>query len=168
MNVLKAPKKPLPGSSESSQRIYDFLKNNRIGVLASVDPNGNPHAATIYFSVDEEFNILFTTKERTKKHDNLVHNNHAMLVTYEPTSQTTAQVTGVTEIVDNKVQAKQIFIDTLKASRDTSESGNPPISKLQAGGYVAYKLKPVQIRMAIFRRPDPSGADIYETLDFKT
>lgn len=167
MHLLKGHKKQVPSTSESNQRIYDFLKGNHIGVLATVDPNGNPHAATIYYSIDEEFNVMFMTKNETKKHDNLLHNKHAMLVVYEPTTQTTVQVTGVAKVLSSKVDTAQIFLDTLITARDTSDAGMPPIAKLRAGDYVAIKLKPVQIRMAMFIRPDPGGYDMYETIDFK-
>lgn len=166
MRLTKTDKKETSVSSESNKRIYDFLKKNQVGVLATVDLNGNPHAATIYFSVDNEFNTTFITKNRTKKHDNLKHNNHAMIVVYEPVTQTTIQIIGVAETIDNKVEAGIVFIDTLKTSRATSNGGIPPISKLHAGEYVAYKLKPVQIRMAMFIRPDAGGYEMYETIDF--
>lgn len=168
MRLAKVHEKESSTSSESNQRIYEFLKQNQLGVLATVDPNCNPHATTIYFSIDREFNVTFITKNETKKHDNLIRNNHAMLIVYEPVSQTTVQITGVAKTIGNKVEAAQVFIDTLKTSRATSESGIPPISKLYAGEYIAYKLKPVQIRMAVFMRPDPGGYDMYETIDFKS
>jgi hypothetical protein len=49
----------------------------------------------------------------------------------------------------------------------TSEAGVPPISKLHAGDYVAYRISPKQIRMAMFIRPDPGGYELFETIDFQ-
>jgi general stress protein 26 len=155
-------------SLESNQKIYDFLKEHSIGVLATVDPNNNPHAATVYYSIDEEFNIFFTTKRETKKHDNLRHNNHAMLVTYEAFTQTTVQITGVAEDISETPEAGQVYNNTTRAAQKTSEAGVAPISKLYAGSYVAYRLKPVQIRMAVFIHTEPGGYDMYETIDFKS
>lgn len=154
-------------SVESSQRIYEFLKTHPVGVLATVDPNNDPHAVAIYYSVDEGFNLSFTTKHDTKKHDNLKHNAHVMLVAHEESSQTTVQVTGVAEEVTDSSEANEIFKETVKAAMQTSDSGVPPISKLYAGSYEAWRIKPRQIRMAVFIRPDPGGYDIYETMDFE-
>jgi general stress protein 26 len=153
-------------SIESKRRIRDFLTLHPVGVLATIDPNDNPHASVIYFSVDDDFNILFTTKHDTKKHDSLKHHNHAMLVTFEAESQSTVQITGVAEEITDSRDANEAFKGTLKASLQTSEAGIAPISKLYAGQYVAYRLKPKQIRMAIFSRPVGSGREIFETLDF--
>ena len=44
-------------SSETNLRIYDFLKSQPTGVLALVDPDGNPHATVVYFSIDDDFNV---------------------------------------------------------------------------------------------------------------
>lgn len=154
-------------ASEKNERIYNFLQEQPVGVLATVDPNGNPHAAAIYFGVDEDFNIRFTTKRDTKKHDNLMHANHVMLVSYEPVSQSTVQVSGIAEEITDDNEANEAFQSMLNAARKVSDSDMPPISKLQAGHYVAFRIKPVQIRMAIFTRPDSGGYDMFETIDLE-
>jgi len=168
MNILQSKHTPQTArSSESNKGIYDFLKSHPIGVLATVDPNHNPHAVVIYFSVDEEFMITFITKRGTKKSDNIERANHVMLVAYEASSQTTAQITGLAEEIVDAVAAKKAFKNMLQAAEQTSESGDPPITKLYAGQYIAYRIKPIQIRMAVFIRPDPGGYDMYETIEFE-
>ena len=39
---------------ERLEHIRSFLMNNPIGVLTTVDPNGNPHATVIYFETEED------------------------------------------------------------------------------------------------------------------
>lgn len=153
-------------SEESNQRILRFLQSHPVGTLATVDPNGDPHAAVIYYFVDDNFNVVFTTKRETRKFDNLSHHNHAMLVAYETGSQTTVQVTGVATEIQDIEEAESAFRSMLAASMATSKAGVPPITKLYAGRYVAMRLKPVQIRMAVFTRPDPSGYDMHESIEF--
>jgi len=153
-------------SEESNKRILHFLQSHPIGTLATVDPNGNPHAAVIYYFVDDNFNVTFTTKRETHKFDNLSHHNHAMLVAYEAASQTTAQITGIVTEIHDAQEADSAFRSMLAASMATSEAGLPPLTKLYAGRYVAMRLKPVQIRMAVFARSDPGGYDVYESIDF--
>lgn len=160
--------RPKAYQSESNQRIYNFLKSSQVGVLATADHEGIPHAAVIYFSIDENFMITFTTKQETKKHSNLQENKNVMLVAYEASSQTTAQVAGVVEDITDTDAAQAAYGMTLRAARETSESGVPPMSKLDAGKYVAYRLVPASIKMAIFVRPDPGGYDIYETVELGT
>lgn len=153
-------------SKESSQRILSFLKHHPIGTLSTVTPDGDPHGAVIYYSIDDDFIVRFTTKRKTRKFDNLTFRNRGMLVVYEAPSQTTVQVIGVTEEITDNAEAQAEFRNMLESSMETSQAGLPPISKLYAGSYVAMRLKPVQIRMAIFARPDPGGYDMYESIEF--
>jgi pyridoxine/pyridoxamine 5'-phosphate oxidase len=153
-------------SEESKRRIYMFLAHQPIGTLSTVDPNGDPHGAVIYYSIDKDFNITFTTKRKTKKFDNLSFHNHAMLVVFEAMSQTTVQITGTVEEITDTDESDSAFRSMLANSMATSEAGLPPITKLQAGTYVALRLKPLQIRMAVFARPDPGGYDMYESIEF--
>lgn len=153
-------------SNESNQRILSFLKQHTAGTLSTVTADGDPHGAVIYYSIDDEFIVRFTTKRKTRKFDNLTFRNRAMLVVYEASSQTTVQVMGIVEEISNEAEAQAEFKHMIAASMDTSETGLPPISKLYAGAYVAMRLKPLQIRMAIFARPDPGGYDMYESIEF--
>lgn len=152
-------------ATERNQRIYSFLQSQPIGVLATVDPNNDPHAAVIYFSVDDDFNILFVTKRDTKKSDNIEHNSHVMMVVYEAASQTTAQITGIAKQVTDTDIVAEALAGNVAAASQTSESGQSPLDKLRAGSHVAYCIQPASIKMAMFIRPDPGGQDMYETAD---
>jgi general stress protein 26 len=164
-NAMKRNQPDAPERHEQKRRISKFLNENCIGVLATVDPNNDPHAAVIYYSSDAEDQIFFMTKTGTKKHDNLRHNNHAMFVVYEPRDQVTVQVVGEAHEITELTLSNKIFSAVLHASLVTSDSGIPPISKLKAGEYVAYALIPSEVRMAVFSRPDPGGYDkVFETL----
>lgn len=166
MKVLESQTKIDAKTSSTSKWIHDFLQANPVGVLTTVDPNGDPHATVIYFSIDPQFNILFMTKNETKKYDNLLHNNHAMLLVYDTPTQTTVQITAKAIEQTDKTEIGKAFVESLRTAKAKSESGIPPILKLHAGDYTAFVLRPVRIRMAMFIRPDPGGYDIYETLDF--
>lgn len=157
---------PSSSSSERNREIYNFLSSHPIAVLASVDPNGDPHAAVIYFSVNDNFEIMFTTKKETKKYDNLKHNSHVTLVCFEASSQTTVEITGEVKEIDDIEALEKAFSKTILASIKTSDSGIPPIAKLKAGNYVAFKIEPKRIAMAVFSEPDPGGYELFKTIDF--
>lgn len=130
---------------------YEFLTRHKVGVLATVDPNGNPHAAAIYYSVDRNLTVSFVTKTGTKKADNLRHNNRAVLVVYDAASQTTVQLTGIATEVKDLLDVNTIFTQTIYASIDTAEQVVPPLGKLlKDGEYAAYRLSPKQVHMAVF------------------
>ena len=58
-------------SPESEDTIRNFLHAHYSGVLATVDNAGHPCAATVYFTVDDNFHITFHTKTETQKYKNM-------------------------------------------------------------------------------------------------
>jgi len=138
-------KKPSELSQEERSKIVDFLNSHPVGVLATVNDDGSPHASTIYFSIDSDMNITFTTKRDTNKRENIARNNTVMLVAYDSESQSAVQAKGpAIEETDPEVMQK-IYHGTLRGAKQTGEDNVPPIAKIPAGPYVAYTIKPEDI-----------------------
>jgi len=159
-------KNEIETKSTSKKRIYDFLDKQSTGVLATIDPDGNPHATVIYFSVHPDGTLLFTTKARTKKTDNLKFSNKIMLVIYDALTQTTVQVTGKAENIDDKQLAQESFLNMIDTANSHSFSGTPPISQLYDGQYIAFQITPSQISMAVFMHPSRKGRDLFDNVVF--
>lgn len=149
--------------SDTEKRIYDFLRSSPIAVLSSVGPNNDPHGVVVYFGIDKKFVASILTKSDTKKYDNLKHNPKVMLTVYEPLTQTTVQITGRAKEVTDPLRINEIAQINLKASMKTSEGGIPAIAKLEAGALVAFEIRPVEVRMAVYGRPD--SGDYNELFD---
>lgn len=165
MNYTK-PRIKNETSYHSTESINDFLKSHPVGVLSTSDKNNKPHAAVLYFSVDPDFSITFTTKRDTQKHRNMQHHKQVMLVVYDADTQTTVQIAGKVQDISNESEAAAVFQGTLKAAQTNSKTGVPPISKLFAGHYVAYRILPSTVRSARFLQSDADGYDIFETIEF--
>ena len=154
-------------TTNKNVRTYNFLQNHPAGVLATVDPNGDPHAAVIYYSTDESLTVTFLTKDGTKKSDNLAHYNHAMLTVFDEKLQTTVQVTGIVTKITSDTEISQLFRSMLRASLHHGRSAVPPITRLQKGQFVGYRLKPVQVRLSAYAHPAVRGlGTMFETIDF--
>jgi general stress protein 26 len=164
-SFTQADKKKSADRSGPNIKMYDFLRANPVGVLATVDPQGDPYAAVIYYSVNKDFDVTFTTKRNTKKNDDIQHNDHVQLTVYEAASQTMAQLTGIAKEITDALEAQEAFRATVQASLRTSLAGLPPVSKLQAGYYIAYKIHPKQLRMAVFSRPTSELDEIFQTVN---
>lgn len=152
---------PAHSQTAEKRKIYEFLKSHPVGTIGTVDSECNPHIAIIYFSANRKFELTFTTKRQTRKHQNILSNSRVMLLAYEAFSQTSVQVTGTAEEITSLHEAGEVFKNTLKNSLKTSGVGIPPISKI-FGDYVAYRIKPEQIRMTEFSRANPSNYQIYD------
>lgn len=155
-----------PSLGKRRRRIYEFLDTNRIGVLASTSPDNEPHGSVIYHSTTQDFDVSFLTKKGTQKYRNLKIHNHVVLVVFDPHNQSVVQVYGsakeITDSYEINRLAAAIFVTSLK----NSDVGIPPIAKLDAGEYIAFVIKPDQIRMASYSNLESSNYDeIFESIE---
>ncbi len=151
-SILESRSKHNAQDLSKEDRVFQFLREHQTGVLATASPGGKPNASVIYYTADAALNITFITKRRTQKGENLHVNNLAELVVYDEKSQSTASVAGRVVEIDNQEEASQIFRNALRASLSTAESAVPPISKITAGNYVAYRIEPGVVSMAVFNK----------------
>ncbi len=150
------------------QKIYEFLKSHPIGVLSTVDSKNNPHATTIYVIVEEDLTLKFLSKHDTQKIQNIENNPNVMLVVFDAKTQTNLQVVGKAEdISSDEKRAGHVFKEILEITRQTSQADVPPVSKLFAGSYVAYEIKPKQIRYSTYQlHKSPSLESEFINLEF--
>lgn len=153
-------------SPESVALIKQFLASHHSGVLATADAAATPHAAVVYFALDDDFSLMFTTKTETQKYKNMQENDQVAFVCYDEANQTTVQITGQVKRVKDETKRQEMINTIYNLSADLSKTELPPIEKLFAGDYVVLKLIPHFIKMAIFLRPDSEGQDMYETILF--
>lgn len=153
-------------SPESANLIKEFLQTHYSGVLATADTGATPHAATVYFKADDEFCLTFATKEETQKYKNIERNNQVAFVCYDEAKQTTVQVSGRAEVIEDEEVARTMINTLYEYSSTLSKAALPPIEKLFAGNYKIVRIIPQVIKMAIFLRPDSEGIDMYEIVTF--
>ena len=152
--------------TESHEHLSSFLSKNPVGVLATADATGKPHAATIYLTFDRQFDIYFITKKDTQKSRNLQSNNRAAIAVFDADSQATVQAEGTVVEVTDARQLEWIFNDIWHIALKTGSTSAPPQSQLMAGNYIAYKLATPSLRMATFIRQDPADYDkIFEVIN---
>ncbi len=168
MTQMKSAVRPAKSMdlSDRNQRIYDFLWENPVGVLSSVTPNGDPHGVVIYFTINHDFTITFLTRRLTRKYDNITRHKHVTLTVFEPVTQAVSQIIGMAEEVRDQQEINDVANRMLRANFRASEVALPPITKLEAGELVAFRIYPVQIRMAVYARPETgSYADLFESIE---
>lgn len=150
---------------ENKAKIIEFLKNHGAGVLATATPDGVPSAATVYFVTDDELNFYFVTKEKTTKHKNLQVNSHVSIAISDAKSQTTLQIDGKATAIEDIKQFMELFNRILDLNDRTSDSTRPPVSKLYAGDYFMYLVKPSKVRLAEYMKPDHGDlSSVFETV----
>jgi general stress protein 26 len=131
---------PTQLNPEERQKVFTFLQAHPIGVLATVDERGDPHASAIYFSVTDSLHITFTTKHDTRKYQNIQRHSTVTLVVFEAASQTSVQISGKAVEVTDFMDQQKIYQGTLRATQQTGEDMVPPIAKIPAGNYVSFDI----------------------------
>lgn len=150
---------------EKRERIAEFLNHHHIGTLATATKAGMPDAATIFFTVTENLEFAFVTKEDTTKSRNLQANPQAALAVYQASTQTTVQAVGTVTKIEDEAFLHDVFTRVMVTSSETSEASVLPVARLDAGDYIGYLLKPDALRMAVYSRPDHEDTDeIFEVV----
>lgn len=130
--------------------ILSFLAVHNAGVICTTDSNNDAYGSVIYFKTDENLNITFTTKDKTKKSQNIKNNSKVMLVVFDVEKQTTLQILGIAEEITDQQQSEEALTMTLSASLKATGNTIAPVAKLNAGEFVAYRIKTTSIRMASY------------------
>lgn len=151
---------------ETKELIVDFMKTHHSGTLATSDIAGNPYASVVYYGFNDDLTVCFATKSETQKYKNIEENKNVAFVIYDEVAQLSMQISGTVKIVQDEDTRRDIIRTMFQKSAQISKRELPPAEKLYAGEYVALKLTPTVMRMAVYARPDSQGDDLYETLLF--
>lgn len=147
-------------TSESRQRLLDFLEHNKVGVLATANNLGKPHAATVYVTFDQDLNLYFLTRTGTQKSRNIQSNSQAAIAIYNAETQTTLQAEGTVVEATDPSQIQWVTNDIWRIANQTGANTQPPLAQLTgAGYYVVYKLLAPSLRLATFAQQNSAKAE---------
>ena len=83
-------------NEDQRKKILDFLNNEKIGVVATVNSEGKPEAATMVISQTDDLSLIFQTPNHYRKYKNLKKNPHvAITFGFNIDEFTTVQYEGV-------------------------------------------------------------------------
>lgn len=124
-------------SHDDREHALQFLKENHTMVLATVSPDGTPHAATIFYLVDEYFNIYFCTGEETKKFLNIKDNSNIALVIGTGPEIKTIQGGGKAEWI---IEGQDEIMKRLGKNFDLQQSPFWPVGAMPHKGIALMKI----------------------------
>lgn len=78
------------------QQIHEFLNSHQTCVLASVNGEDQPQAATVGFSHDDNFRVLIATNQSSRKYANII-SNHKVAIVVGIEGSVTVQYEGLAE-----------------------------------------------------------------------
>lgn len=153
-------------SSSTKDLVRVFLRHRSSGVLATADSAANPYAAVVYYLLEDDFTLLFGTKRETQKYKNMEENPQVSLVVYDEPTQTTAQVIGRIEFVEDGDVTEKVIANMEATSTRRSIENVPPANKLTAGDLVVVRVYPQVIKLAEYGFAKQNSENIFETMLF--
>ena len=123
--------------TELTPSIRAFLAEPRVGVLATVDPDGSPHQTVMWYLLDGG-EILFNTARGRRKPDNLARDPRVSLMVED--SYRFVRVTGqVREIADR--ETAQADIHRLAVRYQGAEAAERAMTRFSKQERVSYRFR---------------------------
>lgn len=120
--------------------IVSYIKNNPLCVMSTVDPNNKANGATMYIVSDEQLNVYFLTKISTRKYSNLINNPSVAFTCHNENNLETLQMIGEAAPIDPAVDDNGKIYHLFESIREKIVNYSLPISKIDAGEYVIFKV----------------------------
>jgi general stress protein 26 len=134
-------------SNKTLQASSQFTFYTDTAVLSTISKEGEPHASVVSFVTDKDDNYYFVTKTETQKAKNILYKNNVVLTIHHSHSLKVLQVHGVAETeLDN--DTTKLLISAVTEPKTYKEGVKfPPLTKLDAGDYIVFKITPISIRV---------------------
>ncbi len=143
-----------------------FLKSHKIGVLATLSPDGIPHASTIYYASDEDLNIYFLTLISTRKYAALQAHPQVAFTISAPDVPQTLQIEGMAmDITLDEEAAKKK--DELFQALNSNPWFYGPLTKLDPATSVVVWIRPTWIRWADYAFAQAGSSNVFKEIPVK-
>lgn len=143
---MKAPTKQI-----LKEEVILFLKANRIAIISTISPENKPASAVVFYTIDNNFNFYFFTKDDSKKYTNLEKDNSVAVVVYDEDHPRIVQAEGFATVETNHEVIKKITATLLRQSALSSTWYDPPIAKMTGGNLAIVKIHTNYLRFGDFR-----------------
>lgn len=127
-----------------------FLKSHTMAALATVDEDGSPSVATIYYTTLVPPEILFITKSETAKLINMRANPTVALAISDENQLTTLQLKGTAQEVRDPEVIDKVFDHITNKSAHPAH-WPPPIIKMKQGNFVVMSITPTIMKLSDYR-----------------
>lgn len=126
-----------------------FINEHSFAVLSTINDKGHPHGTALYAGSDKDLNVYFMTKSGTAK-SGYVDNDDMVALTFgDEAEQAMLQLSGsVAEVYDSKEGAAAM--ELLENLKHHSKDARHPISKINAGSYIIFRVTPDWAHMVVY------------------
>jgi general stress protein 26 len=129
-----------------SQDAKIFLASHDIGVVSTIDQQGNVHGAAVYYAVGTDNEIFFVTKSQTHKARDILQYHQVALTIFDQQTMRTLQISGNASVEHDKKLSEEITHRILRPHLAGEHVTVPPILHMSAGDYEVVCIKPVDYK----------------------
>jgi general stress protein 26 len=126
--------------------IYQFMRQQPLGIVATTNKANKPEAALVGVAVSFGLEIIFDTVTTSRKYHNILQNPKVALVIGWD-NETTVQYEGIAEVLGNDIEAenlKEVYYRAYPDGRERAETWP---------GLVHIRVTPKWLRYSNFNEP---------------
>jgi general stress protein 26 len=148
---------------KTKNEVLSFLNDHAVAVLATISNSQAPIASAMYFTVDDNFNFFFLTKSTTRKSIHMQENGKVAIVVVAHNSPISVQVEGIAHIVSDPMEHREALNQIAERSaRQGKKFWPPPVSQLQDGEMIIFKVTPTMCCYCDFFHGKPGKAHMVQ------
>jgi general stress protein 26 len=126
-------------TEKQRKEVLMFVQKNKIAVVATVSPEGEPQAATVTHLMDDDFVFYFVTKKESRKLRNITHEPRiGITIGTQANVPMTVQMQGRAMVI---VEPSDYIVTHLTKKMSLSEVEWWPLLKSQKGNLAFIKVE---------------------------
>lgn len=126
-------------SVELDKTAQAFLESHHVGVLSTIEKNGQLHGAAIFYQALPKGELVMLTKASASKARNVVDHPLVALTVFDPETMQTIQLQGQIEVETDKQKKKAAFASIIENHKH-GRSDLLPIFKLPGDDFLVLKI----------------------------
>ena len=134
-------------SEMTKDEIRSFLLQGTFtGKLGTINKNGTPHVVPIWFTLDDEDNIIFNTGSKSVKAQNILRDNRVRLCVDDQTPlYSFVTVDGIADIISNKPTEIFKWAKIIAARYMGNDKAEEYGKRNSSEGELLLKIKPTKV-----------------------
>lgn len=141
----------MESSTTTQKAVLEFLQSpsQLTAVIATVDKNSEPQAATVYYYANQELHFYFLTATGTHKYENLIENPSTAIVIGTGPEKTTIQGNGQSVLLEKGSDEEAMAMIKIK-KRLNEQDGTWPIFQMEEfddEAIAVFKFTPTSLQL---------------------
>ncbi len=152
--------------AHARQDALAFLKHHKAGVLATVSAEGAPHATTVYYVCDEDFNIYILTLANSRKFAAIQAHPEVAFTVSVPDVPQAIQIEGIASDIsmDEGVKHKRQELFGVLSSNNWFYG---PITKMDPADAMVVWIRPTWVRWSDYAFAEAGNSNVLIELPLK-